>query len=268
MRSGDGVWTVKLLCPTLLLQMFPRITIAASAILATAFLSVLPSVCTAATSASAAANAWMKIPTPYPLANDTVDPEVRAARDRFVDAAFGLSKPLSLDQSEQSHIGKALNQSDTTSAPEIPVVLNRVTVSATFTSSQSVLSHSGRSIYTEITFTINRIFEDAEGALSTGNTLTAIIPGGSVQTVSGPASFLVDPEDTFIQPKKRYLLVLSHNPAAQFYAVVKNWDLSSKIVKPNSKQDLLRTAAGKSVLANVSEDGLQPVLFELLTARP
>ena len=73
-----------------------------------------------------------------------------------------------------------------------------------------------------------------------------------MQTSGGRLSYLVDPQDFFIQPGKRYLLVLSYNADGDFYTLVKNWELSGGVVNANSKLEQIRAAQGKASLAGVA----------------
>ena len=87
-----------------------------------------------------------------------------------------------------------------------------------------------------------------------------------MQTSGGRLSYLVDPQDFFIQPGKRYLLVLSYNADGDFYTLVKNWELSGGVVNANSKLEQIRAAQGKASLAGVAEAQVASALQGLLAA--
>lgn len=101
------------------------------------------------------------------------------------------------------------------------------------------------SVYTEVSFSIDGVLEDPTNQLAPGAAITVAISGGSVQTSNGTVSYLIDPEQFFIQPQKRYLMVLSYHSDGAFYTLAKNWELSNGIVKPNSKLEQSRAARGK-----------------------
>ena len=81
-----------------------------------------------------------------------------------------------------------------------------------------------------------------------------------MQTASGTLSYLLDPQDFFIQPGKRYLLVLSYHADGDFYTLAKNWELSGGVVKPNSKLEQTPAAQGKASLAGLAENQLAAAL--------
>lgn len=215
---------------------------------------------------AAPANAWLRTATSYPLQADSVSQSSRSVRDQYFDAVFGNPSPLKPETASWAHIGQDPSAAkDIAKFPELPTNPNRTIVSATFTKFQSVLSQSQRSIYTEISFTLDHSFEAPNDPLAAGTTITVAIAGGSVQTSGGNLSYLVDPQDFFIQPGKRYLLVLSYNADGDFYTLVKNWELSGGVVTPNSKLEQTRAAQGKAALASVAEDQIAPVLQRFST---
>lgn len=148
--------------------------------------------------------------------------------------------------------------------PEIPQNPDRAILSGAFANFQCILSQSQRSIYTELSFSVDHVFADPTDQLARGATITLIIAGGSVQTSSGTLSYLIDPEQFFIQPQKRYLVVLSYHSDGDFYTLAKNWELSNGVVKPNSKIEQSRAAKGKSSLAGLSEAQLATSLQALI----
>lgn len=85
-----------------------------------------------------------------------------------------------------------------------------------------------------------------------------------MQTSNGTISYLIDPEQFFIQPQKRYLLVLSYHQDGDFYTLAQSWELSNGVVKPNSKLEQNRAAKGKASLAGVPEGQLAASLQTLL----
>ena len=108
------------------------------------------------------------------------------------------------------------------------------------------------------------VFQPGQGALNKGSAITVIVPGGTATTTTGTLSYLADAKDMFIQPNRRYLLVLSYNSAGQFYTLIKDWELVNGVVKANSKIEQLRATAGQSVLVGTNEAQLSAILAPLI----
>lgn len=224
---------------------------------------------TGSTAAEASANAWMKTPTPE-LSPDNVSASIRHARDNFFDMGIGASAPLTPDSAsafhlaEGSHFHRGTEQSG--EASEIPFVSDRAVVIGTFTGHRSILTSSKRYIYTEIDVLVSHVFE-ADGSVAEGSTITIEVPGGSVSISDGKTlSYLTDPKEYFIEPPKKYLFVLSYNETGAFYTIAKTWDLSSGVVKPNSRADQVSAQRGQSSIIGLSENRLIPVLQGLLSS--
>lgn len=58
--------------------------------------------------------------------------------------------------------------------------------------------------------------------------------------------------------------MLSYVAEGDFYTLVKNWDLSDSVVKPNSKLEQARAAKGKAALAGLPENQISSSLEPLL----
>jgi hypothetical protein len=211
------------------------------------------------------ANAWLRTPASSLRTTGSVSQSVRASRDQYFDTLFGAPSALTATTASWAHIGHEISAPDITKIPEIPQIPDRVILTGTFAKFESILSQSQRSIYTEVGFSVDRVLADPKGQLARGVMVTAIIPGGTVQIAGDTLSYLVDPEDFFIQPQKRYLLVLSYHSDGDFYTFVKNWDLSDGVVKPNSKVEQIRAAKGKAILSGKSETQLPAAVPPLLS---
>lgn len=223
------------------------------------------STATNGTEANQPANAWLRTPTPYPPAADNAPQAARAARDQYFDAVFGARSALTPTTASWAHIAHDVSSPDIAKVPEIPEIPDRAVLSGTFASFQSLLSQSQRSIYTEVLFSVDHVFTAPAGQLAPGGTITIIIPGGSVQTSDATLSYLVDPEHFFIQPQRRYLLVLLYHSQGDFYTLAKDWELADGVVKPNSKLEQMRAAKGKAILAGISETQLSTTIQRLLS---
>ncbi len=134
--------------------------------------------------------------------------------------------------------------------PKIANVPDRSVVFGTFRSFRSVLTVSGRAVYTEATIEIESTFEDASGLARPEGKITVIFPGGTVETRAGEIiSYLTQPRRYFIGPGSTYLFVLGYYPEGHFYGLANDWDLSEGKVRVNSGQDQMRAQRGLSTHA-------------------
>ena len=151
-------------------------------------------------------------------------------------------------------------------APELPLVPNRIILTATFTSHRSILSDSQRSIYTEVSFLVDDVLDDQSGRTIThGHDITVGLAGGSILTLSGERiSYLVQPRKLFLQPDKKYLLVLSYKPDEDFYTAGDFWDISDGTVRVGSIRNESLRREGRSSLVGLTVDQLPEALNQLL----
>ena len=204
-----------------------------------------------------AANAWMKTPTRED-ATDDVNPSIRDRRNLFFDEGIGAASPLTADSAPFFHrsAGASMHGNE-----EIPRVASRAVLIGTFATFRSRIARSRRAIYTEVIVPVNYVFESSEHLVGPGSTITLALPGGSVETTDGEIiCYLVDPEEYFIQPNRTYLFVLSYNPSGDFYSLAKDWDLTTGVVKPNSRGEQVRADRGQSSLVGLSREKLIPFL--------
>jgi hypothetical protein len=200
--------------------------------------------------AGAIANAWMKTPTPK-SDTDSVPSPVRSLRDQFFDSALGHHEVLTPENAGLHHMSEG---SFIGVQPEILEFPDRAVLIGTFKSFKSVLSASGRVVYTEAIIQVAEVFEDVSGASRPGADITIALPGGTVSTSDGKAiSYLTQPQSFFIQPGRTYLFVLGYYAAAgDIYMIGKDWDLSDGIVRANSGLDLRRQREGTSSLVGLT----------------
>jgi hypothetical protein len=184
----------------------------------------------------------MKTPSVKANSAAPTNPILRAKRDAYFDGIIGNAAPLTVDNASSFHVSEG---SYLGTQPEMPQFDNRVIVIGQFTSYESVLSGSRRSIYTEAKILLSHVFEDASNAARSGGTITVAIPGGSVSDEAGHAlSYLTDARRYFITPGRTYLMMLQFEPEGQFYRRVKEWDLTDGTVRANSGGDHAREVAG------------------------
>lgn len=209
------------------------------------------------------ADAWMKEPTPYLAWNDGVAPELRAARDHFWDEASMSHGPLT-----QAGSGRVVGGSyDMTDDPsEISDLLtNRTIVTATFTEHRSVLSDSERSLYSEVTLHVDKVYEEKTGKHDSvaGSDITLIVYGGTVVLKDGKV-FSVDavmiPPDGFIQPGRKYLLALSYHKDGDFFGYGDSWDMTDGTLRPTSVRARDFPRSGHSALNGIRVDQLDAVM--------
>jgi hypothetical protein len=196
----------------------------------------------------ASANDWMKAPTSV-SDPDPVPQDVRKLRDEAFDDAIGFSRPL--QPGDDAPYGQEL----TAEGPEIPDHPLRAIVIAKFTGYRSILSASRRSIYTEMTFHVSRVFEDVSGHAAAGADITLFKAGGTVRTESGQVlSYEVMPEPYSVKPNGTYLLILGYYEAVASYGELADWDLSDGTVKANTYIEVARVARYESTLVGLTQD--------------
>jgi len=212
-----------------------------------------------------AANGWMKIATDLSQL-ETVSPAIRQQRDSHFDASPLASRvPLTPGSAPLHHVFPGAHVAG---QPEIAEVSDRAVVIATFTGHRSVLTASGREVYTEITFHVSSVFQDVSGRAVRDSDITVALRGGTVKTADGKViSYLTDPRQYFIQPQRTYLLVLSHHADGDFYSLAGDWDISDGVVRVNSKVGQQRSKEGKSTLVGLTTEQLIHALEERLAAK-
>jgi hypothetical protein len=176
-----------------------------------------------------AANAWMKTPSGAEILPSA--PFHRSERDQFWDStAATMRVPLTPDNAGAAALSEGAWSPN---SPELPELPNRTILTATFTSFQSILTASGRTVYTDISFRVHDVIEGANA--SPNSSITVSIAGGTVKASDGKViSYLTQPRDMFLQPGRTYLLVLSYKPSVDFYTLGEDWDISDGTAKPNS----------------------------------
>jgi len=214
-----------------------------------------------ANSQQVVANKWMETPTP--VTANSADPaaQFRPARDRFYDnSVIGSKVPLTVTDAPNALMGVVSRASD----PEIAEGPNRVILTATFTKFRSILSASERSIYTEVALKIDEIFQDRSGqALTSGQEVTLSLPGGTVLTPSGQKiTYLVQPRELFLQPNRKYLLVLFYKPSLNLYLAADNWDISDGVVRPNTPKSRDIAKEGRSIVSGLTTSEMDGVLIK------
>jgi hypothetical protein len=213
-----------------------------------------------------AANAWMLTPTPYLEWNKDISPSLREERDRFWDDLSPREFPLTVKQGHGGGFGGP-DYWDDGKQPEIPDVLDRAVLTATFSAHRSVLSASEKSIYTEITMRVQQVFEDKTGSshLAPHKDITLMLNGGTVALRSGRIlSDSVKPCELSPQPERSYLLVLQHQKEGDWYELIEDWDITDGIVRANTGWGQYLAKHGRSRLNGLPVEQLGAVLSEEL----
>ena len=205
----------------------------------------------------------MLTPTPYLEWNKDISPKIRAARDQYADqGAVGQVYPLTSPHSDAPGpgIGDGIPRSD------IRPIRNRVVLTARFTKHRSVLSASEFSIYSEVTLSVDEVFEDQSGSGAVAHKqITVLGSGGTVTLRSGRVlSYDTEPVQYCLQPGRNYLLVLSYHSAGDFYLVKDDWDITDGTLRPNTRPAEYRAQHGLSALSGFTVEQLGPALDKLL----
>jgi hypothetical protein len=196
------------------------------------------------------ANGWMRVPTDA-SAPDPVLASVRGRRDQYWDDRIG--EPLALKTDEEI---MATGGPEGAHGPELPDLSGKALLIATFTSSRSLLTNSGRAIYSEASLRVTDVIQDPEGRSTPGSNITLSVAGGAVRTAAGVITFRAQPIAYYVEPNHTYFLVLQYRPAEEFYVLNRDWDLSTGLVKANTEVDLRKEAAGGSEILGLTKDQL------------
>lgn len=214
-------------------------------------------------STGTAANAWMRIPTLYADRSAGISASLRAERDQFWDGISDERAPLTPESAASTAVSDG---SLSSTPPEIAQVPNRVILTATFMRFRSILTASERAVYTDVTFRVHEVFQVRAGHARPGDDITVSLAGGTVVTPGGKIlSYLTQPREVFLQPNRRYLLVLTYHDLGDFYQAADNWDISEGVVRPNSAASRRRARDGRSSLSGITTDQLPPSLYKLLS---
>ncbi len=209
----------------------------------------------------------MKEPTPYLAWNNGISPELRAARNRFWDDASMSDIPLTQEGSGRVSGGSYDMAWDSLEISD--KVASRTIVTATFTNHRSVLSVSERALYSEVTFRVDKVYEDNTGKEESlaGRDITVIVYGGTVVLKDGK-TFSVDavmvPPDGFIQPDHKYLLVLGYHKDGDFFGYGDSWDVTSGTLRATSLRAEYFAQNGHSALNGIKVDQLDAVMTKQL----
>lgn len=178
----------------------------------------------------AAANQWMTVPVPWSPNTDRVPASLRQSRDQYLDGLIGVATALTPETAKGSGLSEGVTYGPQLEFPTMP---NRSVVIATFVTYKPVLSRSGRSIYTEVTFSVSDVLQESGGE-APGTAIVVTLPGGTVITPTGEVmSFLTQPRQYYVKPGNTYLMVLQYHSDGKFYMLGKTWDLTSGIVQQN-----------------------------------
>ncbi len=218
----------------------------------------------------------MLTPTPYLEWNRGISPEIRTARDQYMDQitppvfATPTTDPprrLPLTSPGPHEYVTPAGCDGAASGPEIQDHPNRSVVTATFTKHSSVLSASEYSLYSEMTLRVNQVFEDRGGSqrLSPGSDITVIVTGGTVKLPSGrTVSYEARPREWSLQPGHTYLLVLSYYKEGDFYFDFDSWDVSDGAARPSDCRTEYWARTGRSSLSGLTVQELGPALGKIL----
>ena len=214
------------------------------------------------------ANAWVK--TPYDLSgHDDLAPDLRQLRDEHWDGLlgyFGVLTPQTVVHTSDGSYGPSAGEN-----PEIPNLgKNDAALIATFSRYRTVLTASGRAIYTDVTFTVEHVFQDAVGGHAVpGTEITISLRGGTVRTATGQViSLMTEPKEYSMQPGKTYLLFPYYRTDGDFYTSgTPGWDLSDGTVKANFDEATAKAHGRKMTIIGLTKEELIRSLGERFSGK-
>lgn len=213
------------------------------------------------------ANAWMLSPTPYGAWNQDISPALRAQRDRFWDDSAPQRLPLTAPNPDPMSVNSG---NDGPIRPEILDLPHRVVLTGTFVKHRSVLSASEMSLYTEVTIHVDEVFEDKSGSglPFPSKEITLLFSGGAVTLRTGRTLYYhTGPQELFLEPNHKYLLVLSYHDEGDFYQYVDDWDISTGTVRANTDRTQYLAREGRSSLDGLTVQQLGSALDKLFYRR-
>jgi hypothetical protein len=204
-----------------------------------------------ANTSPAPANAWMRTPTRELDRTKQTGTVTRAERDQFWDKSIIAQRaPLTADTAGRSELSEG---SWGPNPPEIATFPDRTILIAKFTSFQSILTESGRALYTDIILQVVDVIQGPHASPDTQ--ITVSVPGGTVETSSGQViSYLTRPQNLFLQPARTYIMVLSYQKLGDFYRLGNNWDITNGVVKPNTHFDQMIFEQGRSSISGQNKE--------------
>jgi hypothetical protein len=178
-------------------------------------------------------------------------PFYRSERDHFWDStAIAMRVSLTPENAGAAAVSEGVWSPN---SPELPELPNRTILTATFTSFQSILTTSGRTVYTDVSFRVHDVVEGEH--VTPDSSITVSIAGGTVKASGVKViSYLTQPRDMFLQPGRTYLLVLSYKSSGDFYTLGEDWDISDGIARPNTHFTQWMFEHGKSSIGGRTKD--------------
>ena len=203
-----------------------------------------------------AANKWRAVPVDLFRQIDPVSPDMRKLRDSFWDEAIGSEGSL-LDPATPPRYFSNSDEGDywLSIHPEFTRDPHMIWVIGRFDSYRCFLSSKEKSIYTEISFTVQSAFGAEASTLQVkpGASIDLASPGGTVLAAGGVVlSYAVEPQQNEMVPGGTYLLQLNPYATQQFFVVENQWDLSTGRAVPLTGVEKARLRTGKSVLAGMT----------------
>jgi hypothetical protein len=212
------------------------------------------------------ANAWQRTPTLYSAHDVAVPANIRAERDQFWDNTGATQyEPLTPETAAATAI------SDGTHGPvrrEISEDPHRAIVIGTFMNFRSILTASGRCVYTDMIFRVDRVYESTSLQISPNSDITVSIVGGTVTNAAGKIlSYLTPPRELFIQPFHRYLLLLSYHPVGGFFSRGTDWEVKDGVIHANDRYEVAQAKEGKSWIDGLTVEQFSRDLPSKLSAK-
>lgn len=189
-------------------------------------------------------SAWKR--TAKPLVVEPADPARRARIEKW-DRRFDelMNSTETLEQRSAEGIGYGIAPPGYVAEPEdLPVRPELSIVVAKFEAYQMHLSHTHRSLYTEITMRVERSLYPGPTLLAPGSTVTLLEDGGTVQLPDGRVLSISESYNpSGFRPGHRYLLFLRYETKYDHFLVTRCWELRNGLVKATEYYDLNRSVA-------------------------
>jgi hypothetical protein len=210
-----------------------------------------------------AQQSWRHITQDLTLANsDFADQPSRAARDAFFDKLIGANEPLdrSGNVPQMRSVWERVGPT-----PEVITSDDAVAV-VDFSGFSCIVSGSKRSIYTEVSMTVDDVLKDTTGTLRRQGSISVLLPGGKVKFASGKTvAWDINDNDYEMQPNGHYLIFLTYIKAGDFFIEDKTWRLNNGKAVANTVEDEIRSHQLTSKYSGLSEDAFLSSVREQLS---
>ena len=196
-----------------------------------------------------ARNKWRLTPAMAAEQRDTVSPEVRAARNSYLQPRLAVAANFNSPLISINYSRRAVD-------PKSTIANGGIWVVGTFEGSHVYSAdNAGALLYTEENIRVKRVIYQAPSSKVSANALLDVVEyGGRLITPDGEThTSRLDPKRYSLEPSRQYILELLPGSNG-YYVATRVWDVTGGKVMPSSVIDEEQVRKGKSQIVGLSED--------------